>query len=168
MRARYWLPPVVWMAVILLLSSDFGSAQHTGGILEPLIRAVWRTASPHEIEHLHGLVRKAAHVAEYAVLALLWFRAFAAGSRWPTGLALAAAVTACASWAAVDEAHQSLYTSRGASVMDVALDTAAAVAAAIAVAAWRSAARRWRQPVLAGVRPSGAGPAYRADHHRRG
>ena len=70
-----WLPPVVWMALILWFSTDVGSAVHTGAWLRPLLRALAPWATPAQIETIHGLIRKGGHVTEYAILAGLWLRA---------------------------------------------------------------------------------------------
>jgi VanZ family protein len=129
MRPAYWVPPVVWMAVIFLLSSDLGSADHTKGVLIPLLRWLAPWATPAALEALHGLARKAAHVSEYAMLAALWFRAFrrgrAAGAAASSWLALGISL----GWAVLDEWHQSTLPTRTGSAADVALDGAGAVAA---------------------------------------
>ena len=77
--AANWLPPVVWMAVILLLSSDTGSAEQTGPLLLPLLRRLLPWATPTQLDALHLLARKTGHLTEYAILAALWLRAFARG-----------------------------------------------------------------------------------------
>jgi VanZ family protein len=149
MSPRFWAPPVAWMGVILLLSSDLGSGAETGRILGPLLRWAWPAASPLQIEALHALVRKGAHVVEYAVLAALWFRALARGGGRSPRVAAWAAVAISAAWAGLDEAHQALYPSRGSSLGDVGLDTAAAAAAAgTARAGWRAAVDRATSVVL--------------------
>ena len=140
MRPAYWLPPVAWMAVVLGLSSEAASAEQTSRFLLPFLRWLLPGAAPEQIAALHGLLRKAGHVAEYATLALLWFRAFARGRglapRAASWLALAIAVV----WAFVDEGHQSTLLSRTGSVLDVALDAAGAVGAlGVARLGWRVA-----------------------------
>jgi VanZ family protein len=85
------------------------------------------------MEEGHGYLRKAGHVAAYAGLYLLWFRAFrprlavrpGAVFFWPLLLCLA---TACA-----DEGHQALTPSRSGSLGDVALDFTAAAVTALAL-----------------------------------
>src|SRR2546422_2320665 len=76
MRPAHWLPPVLWMGVIMLLSTDTGSAAHTGELLLPLLHWLLPWASPGDLAAIHGLVRKGAHLTEYAILAALWYRAF--------------------------------------------------------------------------------------------
>src|SRR3989442_3417362 len=97
MRPAHWLPPVLWMGVIMLLSTDTGSAAHTAELLLPLLDWLLPWASPGDLAAIHGLVRKGAHLTEYAILAALWYRAFTravgsprrppagsrSGSAWP-------------------------------------------------------------------------------------
>src|SRR3990172_4579243 len=79
MRPAYWLPPVAWMAVVLGLSSEGASAEQRSRFLLPLLRWLLPWAAPEQLAALHGLARKAGHVIEYAILTLLWFRAFRRG-----------------------------------------------------------------------------------------
>src|SRR2546426_8139720 len=67
MRPAHWLPPVLWMGVIMLLSTDTGSAAHTGELLLPLLHWLLPWASPGDLAAIHGLVRKGAHLTEYAI-----------------------------------------------------------------------------------------------------
>jgi VanZ family protein len=119
------------MGVILVLSTDAASAEQTGRILLPLLRWMLPAATPAQIEAWHGLARKAAHVAEYAILTALWLRALAAGARWSPRAAAWAALAAGVGWACLDEAQQALARSRTPSLGDVVLDGAGAVAAVL-------------------------------------
>src|SRR5689334_16024454 len=125
-RPEYWLPPVVWMAAIMTVSSDIGSAEHTEHWVVPLLRlfAPWATAM--QIEAMHGLVRKAGHLTEYALLAALWYRAFARGRSLAPRSAAALAFVISVIWAILDETRQSFVPSRTASARDVALDSTGA------------------------------------------
>jgi VanZ family protein len=116
------------MALILWLGSDTGSSQHTGSLVVPILRFLFPSASPLQIEAMHGLVRKAAHVAEYALLAALWLRAFMAGGGRPWRAAAWRTLLIAGAWAAIDEAMQSTLRARTGSPFDVAIDTAAAAA----------------------------------------
>jgi VanZ family protein len=140
MRATTWLPPLPWMGLILLLSSDAGSAEHTGALLRPVLEALWPTAGPAQIQALHALIRKAAHFTEYGVLAGLWYRSFRIGWGVRPALAGVYALAVGAGWAVVDEGVQTFVSSRTASPVDVAIDAAgAATASAIAATGWRAA-----------------------------
>lgn len=139
MRPLSWLPPVAWMAVIFLLSTDTGSAEHTRSFLLPLFRLVGPAAAPEQLEALHGLTRKAAHLTEYGVLAALWFRALTTGRGWPASVSAWAALAISVGWAVLDEAHQSWVASRTASLSDAGIDTVGAlVASLVAARGWRA------------------------------
>jgi VanZ family protein len=141
MRPSYWVPAAGWMAFILWLSSgDFAAAQ-TGLLVRPLIQWVLPWLSVAEMEWLHGVVRKVAHVVVYAVLALLWYRAFARGQRWSCGPATGVALMIAVAWACVDELHQSTIGSRTGSIADVVLDSTGAAVALGAVYSGRYSAR---------------------------
>lgn len=140
MRPAHWLPPVAWMAVMFWISTDVGSGEHTSRILLPLLRWLLPWATPAGLDTVHWYVRKSAHVTEYAILAVLWFRAFRRGRNLAPPAAAWSAFLISAGWAALDEWHQSFVPSRTASVTDALLDSAgAAVAARIAVQGWRAA-----------------------------
>ena len=74
---RYWLPVLIWMGVIFLVSTDLGSANHTSRIIEPLLRWAVPDISPKTIEVVQTIIRKGGHLTEYAILALLTLRAIA-------------------------------------------------------------------------------------------
>jgi len=130
-----FLPPLCWTGLIAYLGGSQWGGEETASWIEPILRGLLPFASPHLIDLIHALIRKGAHVFEYAVLAMLWRRAV--GASWPSlGLAV---ITA-----ALDEFHQSFEPGRGASIYDVLLDSTAA-AAALAL----GAARRMRRRVAA-------------------
>ena len=136
MSPRYWLPPAIWTCVILLASGDFFSTNHTGPWLQTLITTILRhPVSPPQFEAIHFLIRKSAHLIEYAILGALLFRAVRGDrgewrAQWSAAAVLLAAVVASA-----DEWHQTLIPSRTGSVSDVVLDTAGATVAQILIRA---------------------------------
>jgi VanZ family protein len=141
MRLAHWLPPVVWMAVIMGLSSDTGSAEHTGRWLLPSLRWLLPWATPGQLEAVHGLARKGAHLTEYAILAALCFRAFVRGRGLAPRVAAWATLALSVGWAFLDEWHQSTLPTRIGSAMDVVIDGAGALAAlVVARRGWRAAA----------------------------
>ncbi len=126
------------MAVILVLSSDAGSAEHTERWVVPLLRLLTPWATPSQLDALHGLVRKAGHLTEYAVLAALWYRAFTKGRHLTPRSAATIAFAISVAWAIVDEARQSLVPTRTASATDVAIDgIGALLAMLVAALGWR-------------------------------
>jgi VanZ family protein len=108
-RLKPWLPPLLLMAVIFLLSAQ--SSLDSGlGLLD-----------------LIG--RKLIHFTSYALLCFLWWRALA-GVTTP-GRAVLLALLLSSAYAATDEYHQSFVDGRSGNVVDWAIDTAGATLAAL-------------------------------------
>jgi VanZ family protein len=138
MLLKYWLPPAAWMVLIFSASADTHSYQHSSALFEPLLRWLFPQMSAAHVELIHHLFRKTGHLTEYAVLALLFWRAIhhsrksyhpplaapkhsEGGWRWDeAGLSLALIFL----YAASDELHQVFVSSRTALVSDVFIDTA--------------------------------------------
>ena len=121
-RWLWWLAVALWIAVVLGFSSDRFSAESTARVLAPLVRWIFPAISAETQQLLQFLVRKGAHVFEYAVLAALAYQALRqSSSPWRSaGLALALV----AAVAATDETHQSFAVARTGSAIDVSLDVA--------------------------------------------
>jgi VanZ family protein len=123
----YWLPVLLWMALIFSASSDRASFEHSSRIIAPVLRWLIPQISDEAVHLVVLLVRKAAHLTEYAVLAVLVWRLLARRSpdpkriwTWPVaGRTLLVVLL----YAASDEFHQIFVPSRQASVWDVLLDT---------------------------------------------
>jgi VanZ family protein len=138
MRPAHWLPPVVWMGVILWLGSGDFSATETSLILGPFLFWLFPLATPAEIAAWHGGLRKLAHLTVYAILALLWYRGLARDGRISAGRSALIALAISLAWAGVDEIRQALVPSRTGTVRDVAIDAAGASAAlAVRHLGWR-------------------------------
>jgi VanZ family protein len=104
--------------------------------------------SPRAIWTILVVTRKCAHVIEYAVLALLLWRALRSvpALRVKTSMVFGAALLGCALFAASDEFHQTFVKSRTPSVRDVFLDVAGALFGLLIGASF---ARRHRKKVRA-------------------
>ena len=88
---------------------------------------------PDSFDFLHFTIRKLAHLSEYGILALLWFRAWR-GTSLGWGMVWArSAFAICLAVAAIDEFHQGFVPSRGSSPYDVAIDACGALVALIIV-----------------------------------
>jgi len=99
------------------------SGETTGRILHAILPS---SIKPSLFDTIHFAVRKAAHLAEYAIFGLLLFRAIRAGREgWSWRWALAAIVVA-ALYAVTDEWHQSFVPSRTPSGWDVLIDATGA------------------------------------------
>lgn len=149
--ARYWLPVVLWMCVIFDASTDSLSDRQTSRFIVPVLRWLKPDISDMAIHQIHTVIRKGAHVTEYAVLALFLCRAYRYTIASPAnrgrfrGMAFCS-VSLSVLYAASDEFHQSFSSSRYASVGDVLIDGAGAI---LGVALFWGATR-WNKPVRAG------------------
>lgn len=141
--AKRHLPAVLFAAAVLVMSGPWGASDVTRVAASPIFEALG--LSPAVAQAVHAIVRKVGHALAYAVFALLARRA-ASGSRpaaardrwvaWGLAVALASA----------DEGIQHFTVGRGASVMDVVLDSAGAGGALLLAASF---ARRRRAAAAA-------------------
>jgi VanZ family protein len=127
-----WWPALLWAAVIFTMSTDAFSAQHTAGIIEPVIHWFVPSLSEDQVDLIHYVIRKTAHFTEYFVFGLLLYRAIRgshqSGWRWSRGLA---AWFIAAGYSALDEIHQAFVASRTASPYDSLLDSIGAFVAVV-------------------------------------
>jgi VanZ family protein len=117
-RADLWLPPLLLMGLIYVLSAQPSLDSGLG-----LIDTVGR---------------KLIHFAEYALLCFLWWRLLR--TAMPDRRAALVAFALSSLYAATDELHQSFVDGRSGTPVDWAIDSAGAAAAAFAVTARRRAA----------------------------
>jgi VanZ family protein len=107
-RLNVWLPVAIWAALIFTISSVPSLDSGLG---------VWDT-----------VLRKIAHVGEYAVLGALLYRAV---RREPAAIVLGSL------YAVTDEVHQSFVAGRHGSPVDWLIDTAGVVVGVLLLS-WRS------------------------------
>jgi VanZ family protein len=126
---RYWVPVIAWMALIFLGSTDVLSAEHTSRIISPILWWLNPEVSAETIARVQFLLRKGGHITEYAILAMLLWRASSAGAGLTMKVPIAFAVTllGCAIFAASDEFHQGFVPSRTSSLHDVMIDICGAL-----------------------------------------
>jgi VanZ family protein len=129
---KYWAPPIIWMSVIFWFSTDVFSGDNTGSLLWKVVSFIYPGATREMFDAIHFYVRKAGHLTEYAVLALLLFRAFRSGAqaRWRPRWAPSSVLFAFL-YASLDEYHQTFTRRRTGSVYDILIDTSGAAAALI-------------------------------------
>lgn len=113
------------MVFISVASTAEFSSINTSRFIGPFLLWLFPDLSESRLAAIHFLVRKAAHFTEYAILAFLSRRAFITSSKafinrhwFELGLLL------IASYALLDEFHQSFVPSRTASIYDSAIDMA--------------------------------------------
>ena len=121
---KHWLPVLIWLGVIFLGSTDMLSAEHTSRFLVPFLRWINPQISFATLNAIQLGIRKLGHLTEYAILAMLLWRALRSGTRWQVKMSILFLVAALASaiFAASDEFHQSFVPSRTASPTDVMID----------------------------------------------
>jgi VanZ family protein len=115
-----WLPVLLWAVAIFCFSTSIFSAENTSRIIDPILRFLMPWASAGTIAHWHGLVRKAAHFTNYAVL----FWLLVSG---PLRSRPYVAFGLCVIYAMFDETHQIFVPGRTPTLYDVALDSTGAL-----------------------------------------
>ena len=141
---KYWLPTLIWMVLIFSASSDSHSYEYSSRLIAPLLHWLFPQMPETRVDAIVYFTRKCAHLTEYAVLALLLWRAVRRPMKndprpwvWPeAGLALAIVFL----YAASDEFHQIFVPTRTAQVSDVFIDTAGGAASLLAlwiIGRWR-------------------------------
>jgi VanZ family protein len=117
------------MTIIFLGSTDLLSTGRTSRIIGPVLRWFNPNVSDEAIRRAQYVIRKCGHVSEYAILAVLLWRALGTanpnspGWNWRrAGAALAIAIL----YAVTDELHQARVPTRLGSSLDVMIDTAGA------------------------------------------
>jgi len=105
-RVKYWGPPVLWAGVIFCFSTL------------PQIRTT-------EIYWQDFILKKTAHMVEYGILAVLFYRLFINSNKSKTRSLVYSFILTIV-YAATDEIHQLYTPGRDARVRDVLFDTAGA------------------------------------------
>ena len=124
-----WMPAIAWMALIFLGSTDVLAAENTSRFLLPVLRWLDPGISWAAVDMIHTVIRKLSHVMEYAILAILLWRALGGSNAFKRRIWILFALVwcACAIFAASDEFHQSFIPSRMPSVHDVMIDACGAL-----------------------------------------
>lgn len=124
---KFWLPPLLWMSLIFIGSADGASVNRSSRIIEPLVRWLFPAMSPEGIGTCVLIARKCAHIAEYALFAILIWRArrqFTIKDKRPwSWREVKVALVIVFAYACTDEIHQCFVPGRQGAVMDVLLDT---------------------------------------------
>ena len=124
-RIIRYAPLVLWIGVILFLSTSQASMSNTSRFIRPLLEFLFPSASEEALILYHGYIRKLAHLTEYAGLGFWAFWAFSNSNLknlrrfWFVFAFLLVILIA-----SIDETNQGYLTSRTGSIYDVLLDTA--------------------------------------------
>lgn len=125
---RYWVPVAIMLSAMYFFSTDRLSSDRTETVVGRILMWVAAHVSQEVIAVVNYSIRKLAHFIEYGILGALLFRAFRADDplRWRLKWA-AYSLTTAASWAALDEFHQTFTRTRSASPLDSLLDSSGAL-----------------------------------------
>ncbi len=137
-RVNAWVCVAVWMAIIFLFSTDAFSGSQTSRFIGPILKWFASGITDESIASVQLVIRKTAHMVEYAILSMLICRALAKRlvNRLPLR-ALGQAVLLSVAYAAFDECHQSWTAERFGSPIDVGIDSVGAFIG-VALFAWFS------------------------------
>lgn len=128
------------MAVMVQFSTQRWGGEQTQSILTTILQwglpDLLNILSLEQLNTLNFVVRKGAHLTEYAILTTFCFSMGTVGLQKPWKSALPCAVLGSALFAITDEIHQSFVPSRGASPMDVLIDITGALIAAGLISIW--------------------------------
>lgn len=141
LRAIFYIGPLLlWMGIIFRMSTDAGSAQSTSRLITAFVKFIApdlaASFTPAQWGHLDRVIRKAAHLFEYAVLMLLAVRAIQYGQPNLRARSVIMAFLISALFAITDEIHQSFVPSRTALPTDVLIDITGATIATVFLLLW--------------------------------
>jgi len=117
-----WLCVAGWIGMIWVSSSGGFSAPTTSRFVVPFLRWLDPEITWQTIRDVHTVIRKTAHLAEYAVLAGLAFRAFRVSLDVRLGHVGLLTLGVVLAVAGLDELRQSWLPARTGSLVDVFID----------------------------------------------
>ena len=136
-RTRFTVA-ALWLAIVMLMGTSYFAAQKTAMFILPVLKFLAPHASIRQLNVMHLGTRKVAHVTEYGILAVLWFKALVLSARRTPRVAAWVALSVCLLCAFADEAHQSTLPMRSGSARDFVIDSAGSVAALMLLRARRT------------------------------
>src|SRR5437773_12414678 len=92
---KYWLPVLIWLGIMFVGSTDLLSAEQTSRFLVPFLRWLRPDISNEALAQIHFVVRKLGHILEYAILAMLLWRAVRGGRNHGVGIAFIVVAVLC-------------------------------------------------------------------------
>ena len=111
---------VLWMIGVFFLSNQNG--EESSGLSHKV--ALYITFGNEEsAENIEPMIRKVAHMTEYAVGAMLFYGILITYQKFPVKARLAMTIGFIVVFAGLDELHQSFIDARNGSYIDVGIDT---------------------------------------------
>ena len=135
-RLKYWLPAILIAILISVFSTRYFSAEETARFIFPILHWLFPLASRRALHFAHFLIRKLAHVTEFAAFSMAVFHGVRGPrSGWKFHWAVWTLLIAVA-YAGLDEWRQSFVPLREPRLRDVVIDGAGALLAQGAVWAY--------------------------------
>lgn len=144
-----WLPAIFWIGIIMLESTPYLGADHTGSWLAAIVRPLFGTSALKYVDFVNHIMRKTGHFTGYGILSFLLYRGWREltliqleerlkpAMRTPEFLksmrrvwcarASALAILSTFLVASLDEFHQTFVPNRTGMFRDVILDTTGAL-----------------------------------------
>lgn len=136
LRLKDWLPAILIAVLISVFSTRYFSAEQTTRVIFPVLHWLFPSASRHFLHFAHFLIRKLAHITEFAAFSIAVFHGVRGPrSGWQLSWAIWTLMVAVA-YAGLDEWHQSFVPVREPRVRDVLIDGLGALLAQTAVWAY--------------------------------
>jgi len=135
---KYWLPVILFACFIFWMSTETFSSERTFSVVRAVIHFLVPGLSGKEVDLIHAIIRKLAHVVEYLILGFLLFRAFRGrSSAWWSWRWFFLTTIVVLLWAASDEFHQSFVSTRTASIVDVGVDIVGGILGQFVSGVWK-------------------------------
>lgn len=130
----WWLATLAWAAEIFYLSTPTFKGSLSQSLLTQLLNSLQLSVAPDTLDILDSIVRKLAHLTEYAIFGLLLYGCFGRKDRFRWRPRLASwCVVAASAYSLTDELHQVFSPGRHASLIDCGIDTTGAAIAMLLV-----------------------------------
>jgi len=126
-RKVWWVLTAIWAVIIFNLSGASCSSASSGRLLSMIFNWLSISVLPQTLDRLNFLLRKTAHLSEYAILAMILYHSIkpADDRSWSRRSAFVALLVS-GIYSLTDEFHQVFVPGRHASLYDCLLDTTGA------------------------------------------
>lgn len=124
-----WGPVVLWLCWLYVASGEMLSSERTSRLLVPLIKFFFPAIPLETLRMIHWLIRKAAHLVDYAVLAWLLWRACCRSTTQRLVMRALSIFATCAFFGFLEEVRQGFVPGRISSLTDVFIDIVGAALA---------------------------------------
>lgn len=119
---RHWLPAIFLAILISIFSTKYFSSEETARVIFPILRWLFPSASHHMLHFSHFVIRKLAHITEFAVFSIAVFHGVRGNhTGWKLNWAIWTLLIAV-TYAGLDEWHQSFVPMREPRIRDVMID----------------------------------------------